>query len=488
MQYTDEIPWYSDVSRYQWLALVIASLGWVFDVFEGQIFVSCMNEAMPSLLPDTPREDIGFYTNVTVAAFLLGGALGGIVFGMVSDRIGRTKTMIATILVYSLFTCVSAYARTWWQLAVLRFLVALGVGGEWAVATALVAEVFPRAARARSLGIFHASSVLGTYLAIAAGVWLVNNPRFGWRGAFVIGAAPALLTLFIRWSLHEPESWQDARRAASQGTGDKLGRFTELFSDGRWRHTLVGVGLAAVGLATFWGVHIYGKDLMRHEREYAFELQMAAGNPAHVPMGAWEYWSGRRSEAVVETDADAVAYLRDTDQEQIEYWLASYYPQMKSWEMFGMLLVTTGGGLGLLSFGPLCEKIGRRTTFLFFLLGGLATTLLVFGLPRGWTLVSDLLLVVLLGGFGFLTLGMHAGFAIYFPELFPTRLRATGGGFCFNFGRVLAGPLLVANGWIQKQFQISVEQTCLLLSSLFLIGVVLLYFAPETKDRELPEA
>lgn len=492
----DDTPWFAHVSRYQWLTLVIASLGWVFDVFEGQIFVSSMNEAMPALLPEnTSPENARFFNNLTLAAFLFGGALGGVAFGMLSDRVGRTKTMIYTILVYSLFTCVSAFARTWWELAALRFLVALGVGGEWAVASALVAEVFPKTARARSLGIFHASSVLGTYLAIAAGVWLVSNPAIelgslrapGWRWAFAVGAAPALLTLWIRWSLHEPESWLHARDAASRGLGHRLGRFRELFSDGRWRNTLVGAGLATVGLATFWGIHIYGKEVLRRDHEHAFLLQMVGGNRSHVPMSAWEYWSGKRSESVIETDDRTEATLRHTDDDEIKNLLGYYRRQMKSWEMFGMLTVTTGGGLGLLSFGPLCEKVGRRLTFALFQMGGLVSTLLVFGLPVGWTQWSDVWQLILLGGFGFLTLGMHAGFAIYFPELFPTRLRGTGGGFCFNIARVLAGPMLIVNGWLQSRWHLSLEEACLILSGLFLIGVALLWFAPETKGRDLPE-
>lgn len=489
MERSDENkPWYADVSRYQWLALTIASLGWVFDIFEGQIFVTSMNEAMPELVPkDTPQQAIPFYTNLTLAAFLFGGAIGGAVFGMLSDRIGRTKTMVYTILVYSLFTSVSAFARTWWELAALRFVVAMGVGGEWAVASALVAEVFPTAARARSLGIFHASSVLGTCLAIAAGEWLVGNPNFGWRWGFAVGAAPALLTLWIRWTLREPESWQHARDAAAAGVGQRLGRFRELFIEGRWRRTFVGVGLATVGLATFWGIHVYGKDVLRRDRQDAYLLQMVGGNPSHVPMSAWEHWSGKRSESVIETDEETRETLRNIEDKHRRFLLSNYVPQMKNWENFGYLLVTTGGGLGLLSFGPICEKIGRRPTFLLFQLGGVASTALVFGLPVGWTQWSDMLQIVLLGGFGFLTLGMHAGFAIYFPELYPTRLRGTGGGFCFNIARLLAAPMLVANGWIQHRFGVTMENACLWLSGLFFIGIAVLAFAPETKGRELPE-
>lgn len=480
-------PWYAGITPYQWLALAIASLGWVFDVFEGQIIVASMSEAMNALLPKgTPPQEVSFYLHVTLAAFLVGGALGGVVFGMLSDRIGRTRTMIFTILVYSLFTCVSAFAQNWWQLALMRCLVGAGVGGEWAVAAALVAEVFPKAARARSLGIFHASSVLGTYLAVAAGLWIVTKGDNGWRWGFAIGAVPAVLTLFIRWGLREPESWQHAREQAARGAGRQLGRFSELFTAELRRNTLVGAGLGTIGLATFWGIHIFGKDVLLRDRQTAYLLQMAGRNPSHVPTSAWQHWAGKRAESLVEINESTRQSLREAGEPR-KRRLLSYYPkQFKSWEMFGMLLVTTGGGLGLLSFGPLCERLGRRATFFLFQLGGFASTLAVFGLPVGWT-ESDFLQIVLLGGFGFLTLGMHAGFAIFFPELFPTRLRGTGSSFCFNVARILAAPILVVNALSESQWKLSMEQSRLLLSGLFLIGAVLVWFAPETKGRELPE-
>ena len=156
-------PWWRGVSRYQWLVLAIASAGWIFDVFEGQIFGSCMNEVLPDLLRDSGLADQNeLFVNVGLAAFLAGGALGGVLFGMMADRWGRRRTMALTILMYSAFTGLTALAQTWWHLAALRFLVGMGVGGEWAVAAAVVAEVFPARARPAASGIFHASSVLGT--------------------------------------------------------------------------------------------------------------------------------------------------------------------------------------------------------------------------------------------------------------------------------------------------------------------------------------
>lgn len=449
--------WYKGITRYQWLVLLIASLGWIFDVFEGQIFVASMNDAMPSLVPDAKPGTIDKYNQIALGAFLLGGALGGIVFGSMSDRIGRKRTMTLTIIMYSLFTCVSAFSQEWWHLAAFRFLVAMGVGGEWAVASALVAEVFPKRARARVLGIFHASSVLGTYLAVAAGYWIIGNPAFQsteypslpWRIGFMLGALPAFLIIWIRRSVHEPESWEQARSRSAADASQQMGSIGDLFSRDLWLKTVVGVGLASVGLATFWGAHIYGKDVLRDEVKSNYVASIQDGGP-------------ELSEAELDT-------------------------RLKQWEMLGMFLVTTGGGLGLVAFGPLCESIGRRGAFLLFHLGGLAAAFVVFQMIDGLTPI-----IVALPVFGFLTLGMHAGYAIYFPELFPTRLRGTGAGFCFNAGRIIAAPILVIRGLMREVpakggWGLSLGDAATLLSLLFLVGAALVLFAPETKDQELPE-
>lgn len=454
MQNEAEAPtkWYEGVTSYMWLVLLIGSLGWIFDVFEGQIFVASMNEAMPSLVPEgTGRGTIDAYNNGAMIAFLVGGALGGVLFGKLSDRIGRTTTMILTILMYSLFTCVTAFAQNPAQMIILRFLVAMGTGGEWAVASAMIAEVLPQRARARCLGIFHGSSVLGTYLAVLAGLFL---PTIGWRWGFVLGACPAVMTLWIRWKLREPEQWVEARDKAKAGLAKETGRIRDLFGKDLLRNTLVGLFLATIGLATFWGVHVYGKELLRSivERPYLAEFDPAAGM----------------------TKGEFLKTLPGVEQ------------TIKNWEMLAMFLVTTGGGIGLLSFGPICERIGRRATFLLFHIGGLVTALIVF---QGMTDVSPSAFCWMLPLFGYMTLGMHAGYAIYFPELFPTRLRGTGGGFCFNGGRFLAASVLLVRIGMRSDewLGLSLETTASILSLLFLVGIVILLFAPETKGQELPE-
>ena len=509
-------PWYRGITRYQWTVLLIASLGWVFDIFEGQIFVTSMNEAMPSLLPSDASDGTAkYYNNIALGAFLLGGAFGGILFGMLSDRIGRTRTMILTILTYSLFTCVTALAQSPWQMIVLRFFVAMGVGGEWAVASAMISEVFSREARARMLGIFHSTSVAGSLLAAAAGALIVGNadlkteayPDLNWRLGFLIGALPALLTIWIRLRLREPERWVQAQEAAKQDTSKQPGRLADLFASDLRRRTFVGVSLAAVGLSTFWGVRIYGKDLMRA----TIEAPYAAALPAALTE------RGKPKQAVLNGDVDAVlellpsdnsvdqklailgqalesrgpaepVFARGNSEEQKRAALKARFDQMfeaiKDAEMIGFSLVILGGLIGMLSFGPLCERIGRRGAFLFFQLGGFAISLTLF---KAMQAPSATALWFALPVFGALTGGMHAGFAIYFPELFPTRLRGTGGGFCFNAGRLIAVPVLFVGGWMQKDWGFSLEDTVAILSFLFLAGVLALIVAPETKGRELPE-
>jgi hypothetical protein len=213
----------------------------------------------------------------------------------------------------------------------------------------------------------------------------------------------------------------------------------------------VGVSLAAVGMATFWGAHIYGKNVLYNA--------VAA-----------EYLAAEQGDR-----ADA----GEEDRQEI---LSSHEISLKRWEMLGMFLVTTGGGLGLIAFGPICVRLGRRGAFLLYHLGGVASALVVVQMLDQ---VGPLLIA--LPVFGFLTLGMHAGYAIYFPELYPTRLRATGTGFCFNAGRILAVPALLLSGWMQKDWGFSLNNAASILSLLYLAAVVILIFAPETKGRELPE-
>ena len=414
-------PWYAEVTGYQWLVLVIASAGWIFDVFEGQIYAIVSGPMLTDLLRTTDASAKDYWKEVFLALFLLGGTFGGILFGSLADRFGRKPTMSVTILFYSLFSGLTFFATELWHVGALRFLVAMGVGGEWAVAAALVAEVFPARARAHASGIFHASSVLGTWTAALAGLWVGAQ----WRYAYLIGVVPALLVLWVRSKVEEPESWRQAEHEQK-----RMGSFRDLFGDWRWaRSAILGILLATVGLGTFWAVTLAGQELTRN---------LLVRNGAEL--------------AVAEQGA------------KFAYGIVE----------------TAGGGLGLLAFGPLAARFGRRPTFALMHIGALAIVPITCYVPQTYTQMLCILPV-----YGFFTLGMHAGYAIYFPELFPGRLRATGTGVCFNGGRLLSALALWISGIVKRSMDLRLA-VCLL-SSLFLVGLVVLCFLPETRGRPLPE-
>ncbi|MCA9034314.1 MAG: MFS transporter [Planctomycetaceae bacterium] len=463
--------WFEGITGYQWLVLLIASLGWVFDVFEGQVFVASMNDAMPQLLgasstavDEVTRKVIASWNNYALASFLLGGAFGGILFGMLSDRIGRSRTMIITILFYSIFTCVTALANAPWQMVALRFLVAMGVGGEWAVASAMVAEVMPRRSRAVMGSIFHASSVFGTLMAVAVGYFIISAQILGentWRLGFVIGVVPALLTVFIRWKMREPEQWVEAKKRESEDATQATGSLPDLFHSKYIRNTIVGTALATIGLTTFWGCHIYGKDTLKRRVDKDQEIVLTEAGLGEID---WESANEEQKAA------------RDTA-------MRNHKSVVKREEMTGMFLVMVlGGGLGLVLFGAISNVLGRKGAFVFYHVGAFAAAMILFFVlaPGDY---SRTVLLLFLPVFGFLTLGMHAGYAVYFPELFPTRLRGTGTGFCFNAGRI-GSAMVIAISAIQKW---TPSQSSQYMIPLFAVGVVVTLLARETRGEELPD-
>ena len=421
--------WYRGVTRYQWLVVLIASAGWVFDAFEGQLFNIQRNPMLAEILrvaPDHP--DIRRWGDIFLGVFLAGGTFGGILFGWLGDRKGRKPTMVLTILFYSIFSGLTYFADSLWQVGVLRFIVAMGVGGEWAVAAALVAEAVPRQARAQMSGFFHSTSIIGTFLAAWVGLAVGEN----WRIAFLVGVIPAMLVLWVRARVEEPESWHIAKAKAATGQGAQLGSFRDLLLNPRWaRRAIFGVLLAAVGLGTFWAVTVAGQDLakdflVRHgtaPAEAAQRAKFAYGN-----------------------------------------------------------IQALGAGLGMLAFGPLAVRFGRRRTFVFYHVAALIIVPLTCFAPTSYAA-----LLALLPFYGFFTIGIHAGYAVYFPELFPNHLRSTGSGFCFNGGRLLASTMLIFSGWLKALPSMQLRLAITLMGFLFALGLIVIAFLPETKDQPLPE-
>jgi MFS family permease len=495
----DARPWYSEMTRYHWFVLFIAALGWLFDCLDQQLFTLARPIAIPKLLnvdPSAPA--VSQWSGYTTTIFILGWATGGLIFGALGDMIGRAKTMIITILLYSACTGLSAFSVTVYDFALYRFLTGLGVGGEFAVGVALVAEVMPPSARARSLSLLQALSALGNITAAVIGLVLAPLERQGvesWRIMFVIGALPALLAVVIRRSLKEPEQWQ---KIAKQGAAKiKRGSYVEMFSDPRWRHhAIIGLLLAVPGVVGLWGILFFSGDLSRHVFREGFVPEIIAEMKQQSPNDAlrvqtlamleeWELGTVAKSEI-----AKLEPNLTTAQKEIRKEFRDNLSSELTWWQSWTMMLTQVGAFLGMYSFGWLAQRIGRKPTFLLAYVSAMLTTAMVF-----WYLKHPLDVFWMMPVAGFCQLSLFAGYAIYFPELFPTHLRSTGTSFCYNVGRFVAasGPtllgLLTSVVYAPAQFPPpeNWRYAGVTMCAIYLVGMVTLPFAPETKDKPLPE-
>ncbi|MFO1021551.1 MAG: MFS transporter [Planctomycetales bacterium] len=455
----DKTPWYKLLNRYHWFVLIVAALGWLFDTMDQQLFALARKPAMVELLttngvaPDGPT--VGYWGGIVTSIFLIGWATGGLFFGMLGDRIGRAKVMLWTILIYSFCTGLSALSVGFWDFAFYRFLTGLGVGGEFAVGVSLVAEVMPHKARPFALGLLQALSAVGNISAALINMWLGvlegqgafsglemgGEPVKAWRIMFVIGTVPALLAILIRRNLKEPETWQ---KVAHDGTVSKqLGSFQELLGDPRWRkNALAGLALAFAGVVGLWGIGFFSYDLFDSVLQKKF-----------------------KGEGFSEADIAA----------KKAFWIG-----------LTSVMQNIGGFLGIYAFSYVTHYTGRKPAFAISFVAATLSTALVFS---SLDQISEIFWMIPL--MGFCQLALFGGYAIYFPELFPTRLRSTGTSFCYNVGRfaAAAGPMTL--GALMKfAFQGYAEPmryAGVTMCGIFLLGLVALPFAPETKGQPLPE-
>lgn len=484
-------PWYQGVTRYHWFVLIVAALGWLFDCLDQQLFILSRPAAMRDLLKhitdqDQLRNAVTFYGDVATSVFIAGWATGGLIFGMLGDRIGRAKTMMLTILIYSVCTGLSALSVSVYDFAFYRFITGLGVGGEFAVGVALVAEVMPAHARPQSLALLQALSAFGNIsaalinlgLGLAEGEGLIASP---WRIMFCIGAAPALLSLLIRRRLKEPETWQKASHDGA--VAKQLGSYRELFSHPLWRkHAILGLLLACSGVIGLWAIGFYSPDLIRQVQMkpittavYAEQISVASPEKAE-----------QLKALQVEVLANRVKDLTD-DQKTLKAGMDKKIsgrltiPQSST-----SIAINVGAFFGMFGFGWLSQRIGRKNTFAIALLAAFASTVTVF-----WTLTEMWQIFVFVPIMGFCQLSLFGGYAVYFPELFPTRLRSTGTSFCYNVGRFVAalGPLVKI--WLNDVFKgygaESIRYAGVTMCAVFLVGLFVLPFLPETKGQPLPE-
>jgi len=422
--------WREGVTGYQWLVLLVAWLGWVFDSMDATLYALVMEPALQELLSrqfatGVPHQAIGRYGGIIFSVFLLGWALGGVLFGVAADRFGRVKTLIFTILIYALFTGMAAFSATWWQLAIYRFLTALGIGGEWAAGAALVAEVWPEQKRARAAGILQSAWAAGFFVAAIVNLLMRN---YGWRPIFLVGIVPAIVALLVRVCVKEPERWTRATiYERLEGTAGQP-KLPALFHPELLRSTLVGSGLAFVAVFGLWGATNWTPTLVRSLPDFRHSA------PTEV-----------------------TAYVS-----------------------YATMTLNAGSLVGYLSFGPIADRVGRRGAFAVMCLGSLAMLPATFLTPHSYSTVLCLLPLL-----GFFNNGIFSGFAIYLPELFPTRLRATGAGFCFNVGRVLAAAGPLVTGLLVGVFG-DFGRAASAIALIYMVGLLILPFAPETSGRPLP--
>ena len=399
------------------LTLTAAFLGWMFDGMEMGIFPIVARPALREMLAVDSDQLIGLWMGWITALFLIGAACGGLVFGWLGDKIGRVRAMALSILVYSLFTGACYFATEPWHLAALRFIAALGMGGEWSLGVALVMETWPARHRPWLAGLIGAASNVG-FVLIGIIAYYVPVTEDSWRWVMLVGAAPAALTFFIRIFVPESPRWKEA---VAQGPSHPV---REIFTPPLRRRTLAGIGFASIALIGTWG------------------------SVQWIPLWADKLTNGTQPEAKALTH----------------------------------ILLASGAILGCF-FGALGSRWGRRPAYFWLCLISFALCAVFF---RGVTHYGTAFLALsfVIGAF---TAAFYGWLPLYLPELFPTRVRATAQGVSFNFGRFLAAGGAIGAGQLVDYYGGDYARMGATITLVYLIGLVVIWLAPETKGQPLPD-
>jgi MFS family permease len=437
-----------DMNSYQWTVIFAAWLGWGFDVFDGLLFNYVAPNCVPTLLglplgsPEAKSATLQ-WTGILTSVLLIGWAVGGILFGKVADRLGRTRTLLLTMVLYSIGTAACAAAPNIWVLMLCRIISSLGIGGEWAAGAAMVAEVVPEKRRVEAGALLYTSAPAGLFLATfltfqITGVYF-NDPAVSWRYVFLCGLIPAAAAFLVRIFIKEPERWKNV---ASESTA----KLRELFSPDYFRITISGFLMAVTALIMWWSCN-------------AFIPVVAKG----LATQEWNHYK------------------------EISENLSYSVPPM---EVFGQQWIKTatnsfnlGGLIGTLLTIPIAKTLGRKWMFFIYYFAAAASILAAFGLD-----LDPHTRLYFYFPIGLTVFGVFGSFTYYLPELFPTRLRATGAGFTYNVGRLVAaaGPFLV--GSIAASGTNALNTAIEVLFFVGFVPVIGLLFLPlviETKGREL---
>ncbi|MHB0959994.1 MAG: MFS transporter [Pirellulaceae bacterium] len=512
----------STIGRRQWLALAAALLGWMFDGAEMGIFSLVGRASLKDLLQNPAEDELNIWFGIVMAGFLVGASTGGVLFGWLGDRIGRVRAMTLSVLTYALFTGLCGLASSPLQLGVLRFIAALGMGGEWSLGVALVMEVWPNRSRAFMAGLIGAAANVGYLIVAVIGLmlsqvladlavmlagfglaqdtvdWLTSHQ--GWRILMILGAAPALLTFLIRMFVPESERWQHEQqqgRTSHWQTSDLLGVLVGIAGPAMmiylwgyprtdwsviqfehtwlWRVAGTIAGLLVATLGYTYPVVRYlrrqsaaqgADDLMQHTLR---RMLLAAGLSGVALLGTWGATQWAPSWADKITGGDPAVG-------------AKYYTQL--WSAGGAIVGTILAALA-------GDWFGRRLTYAAMCLLSIASLLALYQGPAEY----NAMFLARSCAVGIFTAAFYGWLPLYLPELFRTSVRATGQGFGFNFGRILAavGTLQAGNLFAAKvtilghQYAGGYPLACSLMSSIYLLGLVLICFAPETRGHTLPE-
>ncbi|HLQ37526.1 MAG TPA: MFS transporter [Planctomycetota bacterium] len=406
------------ITRGQWLVLIAAFLGWLFDGFEMGLFPLIARPALKDLLDNPAEGTVAAWMGYITASFLVGAAFGGLLFGWLGDRIGRVRAMALSILAYSLFTGSGYFASAPWHLAVFRFVAALGMGGEWALGVALVMECWPERSRVLLAGIIGAAANVGFLLVALIAMWLPIT-QHDWRFMMLIGVLPAALVFFIRLFVPESERWRAAVAARSAQP------LREIFAKGARKNTLLAITFAAVALIGTWGC---------------------------------VEWLPLWAEQLVGKD----------------------HPGEKA---FVMVLRSTGAVAGCLVAPVLGARLGRRPAFFLLCLVSLLLCSVMFRLVTSYGLGFQVMALLV----GAAATSFYGWFPLYLPELFATCVRATGQGLSYNAGRLLAAVGSLGTGALVGCFDGSYPRASASISLVYAIGMVVIWWAPETRGRALPD-
>ena len=389
-------------------ALLAASMGWMLDSFDVMLYSLVLARLIVDL--HLTKSTAGILGSVT----LIAAAVGGLAFGVIADRFGRTRALMASVLIYAVFTAACGLAHSFAQLAVFRILLGLGMGGEWASGASLVAETWPDEHRAKALGLMQSSWAIG--YALAALVVAFVMPLAGWRGVFFVGILPAFITLWIRRSVDEPESWK-AGRALAKITPAPSG-FASLFRGRLLPLTIALTLMNACCLFAWWGFNLWV--------------------PAYLSLPVTRGGIGLASHAMTAI----VVFM------QVGMWF------------------------GYVTFGFVADAFGRKRTYVVYLLAA-AVLMLLFSRTH-----APSLLFLLAPFVAFTATGYFTGFAAVTAEVYETRIRSTAQGFTYNAGRIASAAAPFAVGSLADRHGFGAA--FLVSAAAFLLAALLWFWIPET--------